>query len=147
MPHACIACDIIAGFTGETDELFDEACQFIDSIPISYLHVFTYSERPNTKSLTHSGKVPVAKRRERSRILHEISERKKLEFYRQNENTNRTVLWESDKHDAYMYGFTDNYIKVRTLYNEQFVNEITPVMLTNLNRIGDDDVYDCKLEL
>jgi threonylcarbamoyladenosine tRNA methylthiotransferase MtaB len=91
--------------------------------------------------------VPVAKRRERSRILHEISERKKLEFYRQNENTNRTVLWESDKHNAYMYGFTDNYIKVRTLYNEQFVNEITPVMLTNLNRIGDDDVYDCKLEL
>ena len=145
MPHACIACDIIAGFTGETDELFDEACQFIDSIPISYLHVFTYSERPNTKSLTHSGKVPVSKRRERSRVLHEISERKKLDFYRQNEGTNRAVLWESDRHDAYMYGFTDNYIKVRTLYDEHLVNEITPVVLTKLNIIGDDDVYDCRI--
>lgn len=145
MPHACIACDIIAGFTGETDDLFDEACHFINSIPISYLHVFTYSERPNTKSLSHTGKVPVNKRRERSKILHEISERKKLEFYKQNENTVRYALWESDKHNGYMYAFTDNYIKVRTKYNESLINEITPVLLTNLN-IGSDDVYDCEIK-
>ena len=144
MPHACIACDIIAGFTGETDELFDEACHFINSIPISYLHVFTYSERPNTKSLSHSGKVPVSKRRERSKILHQISEAKKLEFYKQNEGTTRSVLWESDVHGGYMFGFTDNYIKVRTPYSEKLVNEVTPVVLTDLN-VGADDVYDCEI--
>lgn len=145
MPHACIACDIIAGFTGETDELFDEACHFINSIPISYLHVFTYSERPNTKSLSHSGKVPVSKRRERSKILHQISEAKKLEFYKQNEGTTRSVLWESDVHGGYMFGFTDNYIKVRTPYSEKLVNEVTPVVLTDLN-VGADDVYDCEIK-
>ena len=144
MPHACIACDIIAGFTGETDELFDEACHFINSVPISYLHVFTYSERPNTKSLSHSGKVPVSKRRERSKILHQISEAKKLEFYKQNEGTTRSVLWESDVHGGYMFGFTDNYIKVRTPYSEKLVNEVTPVVLTDLN-VGADDVYDCEI--
>ena len=144
MPHACIACDIIAGFTGETDELFDEACHFINSIPISYLHVFTYSERPNTKSLSHSGKVPVSKRRERSKILHQISEAKKLEFYKQNEGTTRSVLWESDVHGGYMFGFTDNYIKVRTPYSEKLVNEVIPVVLTDLN-VGADDVYDCEI--
>ena len=145
MPHACIACDIIAGFTGETDELFDEACHFINSIPISYLHVFTYSERPNTKSLSHIGKVPVSKRRERSKILHQISEAKKLEFYKQNEGTTRSVLWESDVHGGYMFGFTDNYIKVRTPYSEKLVNEVTPVVLTDLN-VGADDVYDCEIK-
>ena len=145
MPHACIACDIIAGFTGETDELFDEACHFINSVPISYLHVFTYSERPNTKSLSHSGKVPVSKRRERSKILHQISETKKLEFYKQNEGTTRSVLWESDVHGGYMFGFTDNYIKVRTPYSEKLVNEVTPVVLTDLN-VGADDVYDCEIK-
>lgn len=145
MPHACIACDIIAGFTGETDELFYEACHFINSVPISYLHVFTYSERPNTKSLSHSGKVPVSKRRERSKILHQISEAKKLEFYKQNEGTIRSVLWESDVHGGYMFGFTDNYIKVRTPYSEKLVNEVTPVVLTDLN-VGADDVYDCEIK-
>ena len=145
MPHACIACDIIAGFTGETDELFDEACHFINSVPISYLHVFTYSERPNTKSLSHSGKVPVSKRRERSKILHQISEAKKLKFYKQNEGTTRSVLWESDVHGGYMFGFTDNYIKVRTPYSEKLVNEVTPVVLTDLN-VGADDVYDCEIK-
>ena len=145
MPHACIACDIIAGFTGETDELFDEACHFINSVPISYLHVFTYSERPNTKSLSHSGKVPVSKRRERSKILHQISEAKKLEFYKQNEGTTRSVLWESDVHGGYMFGFTDNYIKVRTPYSEKLVNEVTPVVLTGLN-VDTDDVYDCEIK-
>ena len=145
MPHACIACDIIAGFTGETDELFDDACNFIRSIPISYLHVFTYSERPNTKSLSHTGKVSVNVRRERSKVLHQLSEQKKLIFYKENEGTLRSVLWESDKHGDYMYGFSDNYIKVRTPYNEALVNEVTPVSFTMLNPEVDDGVYDCKL--
>ena len=145
MPHACIACDIIAGFTGETDQMFDDACHFIHSIPISYLHVFTYSERPGTKSLSHTGKVPVNKRRERSRILHEISENKKLQFYKENEGTIRHALWESDKHNGYMYAFTDNYIKVRTKYDESLINEVTPVLLTKLN-VGNDDVYDCEIK-
>ncbi len=145
MPHACIACDIIAGFTGESDQLFADACHFVESLPISYLHVFTYSERPNTKSLSHTGKVPVSQRRERSRILHEISQKKKTEFYRENEQQQRTVLWESDHHGTYMQGFTDNYIKVRTPYNEALVNQITPALLTHLNNIDGDDVFDCKI--
>lgn len=145
MPHACIACDIIAGFTGESDQLFEDACFFVESLPISYLHVFTYSERPNTKSLSHTGKVPVNQRRERSRILHEISQKKKTEFYRENEQQQRTVLWESDRHDTYMQGFTDNYIKVRTPYNEMLVNQITPALLTHLHNIDGDDVFDCEI--
>jgi threonylcarbamoyladenosine tRNA methylthiotransferase MtaB len=89
--------------------------------------------------------VPVSKRRERSKILHQISEAKKLEFYKQNEGTTRSVLWESDVHGGYMFGFTDNYIKVRTPYSEKLVNEVTPVVLTDLN-VGADDVYDCEIK-
>ena len=131
MPDACIAADIIAGFNGEGEREFDEACRFVEDIPISYLHVFTYSERPNTSALRMDEKVPMNIRRERSRILHTISEKKKMKFYAEHEGTSRPVLWESNHHDGYMMGFTDNYIRVRQPYNEKAINQITDVLLNN----------------
>ena len=129
MPHACIAADIIAGFNGEGKQEFDEACRFVEGLPISYLHIFTYSERPNTAALRMSEKVPMNVRRERSRILHTISEQKKAQFYAEHEGEVRPVLWESDHHDGYMMGFTDNYIRVRQPFEEHDINRITNIEL------------------
>ncbi len=145
MPDACIAADIIVGFTGETNQDFQDACQFIESIPISYLHTFTYSERPNTYALHQLGKVPMEERRERSKIMHQISETKKHIFYCENQNKQHTVLWESDIHNGYIYGFTDNYIKVRTSFNPELINTITPVKLMSLHTNKKEDMYDVKL--
>ncbi len=133
MPDACIAADVIVGFNGETDEEFDKACQFIDSLPISYLHVFTYSERPGTRALAMDGKVPINVRRERSKILHHISDRKKHLFYQSNYGTRHSVLWESDVHNGFMMGFTDNYIRVRTNFDENKVNTVETVLVTEKN--------------
>ncbi len=130
MPDACIAADVIVGFNGETDEEFDNACRFIESLPISYLHVFTYSERPRTRALAMEGKVPVNVRRERSKVLHDISDRKKAEFYKENYGTTHKVLWESDVHDGFMLGFTENYIRVKTPYDESKVNTVENVVVT-----------------
>ena len=133
MPDACIAADVIVGFNGETDEEFDKACQFIDSLPISYLHVFTYSERPGTRALAMDSKVPINVRRERSKILHQISDRKKHAFYQSNYDTLHSVLWESDVHNGIMMGFTDNYIRVRTNFDENKVNTVETVLVTEKN--------------
>lgn len=133
MPDACIAVDVIVGFNGETDEEFQKACDFIESLPISYLHVFTYSERPRTRALAMDGKVPVNVRRERSKVLHRISASKKEVFYRMNYGTAHKVLWESDVRDGYMLGFTENYIRVKTLFDESKVNTIENVIVTKDN--------------
>ena len=133
MPDACIAADVIVGFNGETDEEFDKACQFIDSLPISYLHVFTYSERPGTRALAMDSKVPINVRRERSKILHHISDRKKHLFYQSNYGTRHSVLWESDVHNGFMMGFTENYIRVRTNFDENKVNTVETVLVTEKN--------------
>ncbi|MBO4740666.1 MAG: radical SAM protein, partial [Bacteroidales bacterium] len=133
MPDACIAADVIVGFNGETDEEFQKACDFIESLPISYLHVFTYSERPRTRALAMDGKVPVNVRRERSKVLHRISASKKEVFYRMNYGTAHKVLWESDVRDGYMLGFTENYIRVKTLFDESKVNTIENVIVTKDN--------------
>ena len=130
MPDACIAADVIVGFNGETEDEFRKACDFIESIPISYLHVFTYSERPRTRALAMEGKVPVNVRRERSKVLHDISARKKELFYRQNYGTEHKALWESDIHDGFMLGFTENYIRVKTPYDESKVNTVENVVVT-----------------
>lgn len=133
MPYACIAADIIAGFNGEGQAEFDEACRFVESIPISYLHIFTYSERPNTAALRMTEKVPMQERRERSRILHELSERKKEAFYTEHLGDVRPVLWESDNQGGMMMGFTDNYIRLRHPYDASLVNTITQVAITREN--------------
>ncbi len=130
MPDACIAADIMAGFNGETDEEFEKVMAFVDSLPISYLHVFTFSERPNTAALSLEGRIDVHHRREHSRMLQELSEQKKKEFYRQQTGKTRPVLWESDVKNGMMYGFTDPYIRVRRKYTPAFVNTITDHTLT-----------------
>ena len=133
MPDACIAADVIVGFNGETDEEFANACRFIESLPISYLHVFTYSERPRTRALAMDGKVPVNVRRERSKVLHDISDRKKAEFYKENYGTTHKVLWESDVHDGFMLGFTENYIRVKSPFDPAKVNTVERVVVSEEN--------------
>lgn len=137
MPDACIAADIIVGFNGETDAEFQRVCDFINSIPISYLHIFTYSERPNTRALSLPGKVPVDVRRERSRILHRISEEKKRIFYEENFGKSHKVLWESDLHEGLMLGFTENYIRVKTPFDEKKTNTVEDITVTPDNVIFD----------
>ena len=129
MPDACIAADIMAGFNGEDDEEFDKVKAFVETLPISYLHVFTFSERPRTAALRMEGRIDVHHRREHSRQLQEISDRKKAEFYKSQEGKVRPVLWESDVKDGVMFGFTDNYIRVSqpaTPENLKQVNRVTP---------------------
>lgn len=146
MPDACIAADIMAGFNGETDDEFAKVTDFVESLPISYLHVFTFSERPNTAALKMDERIPIHHRREHSRILQEISERKKQKFYRQQQGRMRPVLWESDIKDNKIYGFTDNYIRVRRFVTsvaqaDELSNTITDVTLHNF--IADEDVFEC----
>lgn len=129
MPDACIAADIMAGFNGENDEEFEKTKTFVSSIPISYLHVFTFSERPRTAALRMDGRIPMHHRREHSRQLQEISDRKKHEFYLSQQGKTRPVLWESDLKEGFMHGFTDNYIRVRRPYDAALVNTITPFRL------------------
>jgi threonylcarbamoyladenosine tRNA methylthiotransferase MtaB len=141
MPGACIAADVIVGFPGETDEDFDDTFEFIKSLDISYLHVFTYSERPGTKAPALGNAVNDSDRKKRSQILHKLSEEKKNRFYKGQEGLMFNVLFESDEADGYMFGFTENYIKVKTAFNPQLVNKIVPVRL--LGRDGEC----CRVEL
>lgn len=132
MPHCCVAVDIITGFPGETEELSEETCHYLDHSEISYAHIFPYSVRPGTHAALATDKVPQKMISERSRLLHELSEKKKDAFYRQNRGTRRKVLFESQKHGNCMHGFTDNYIKVKTDFNQTLVNEIREVKLDRI---------------
>lgn len=142
MPDACIAADVIVGFPGETTEDFEDAYTFIDQLDISYLHVFSYSERPGTKALQMDGKVDEREKRRRSQLLHALSEKKKLHFYKQQIGKTAEVLWESDNINGYMHGFTGNYVKVRTQYLSELINQVTKV---RINAVNDDDT--CSVEL
>ncbi len=139
MPDACIAADIMAGFNGETDEEFGKVLSFVDSLPISYLHVFTFSERPLTAALRMDGRIPIHHRREHSRQLQELSDRKKQAFYVSQQGLTRPVLWESNNKDGMMYGFTDNYIRVRRPYEACLVNTVTPFTLSSL--LDNEEVF------
>ncbi len=136
MPHCCIAADVITGFPNETDEDFQDAYQFIESLPISYLHVFTYSERPDTIAAKLEGKVPVYIRRERSKQLQLLSDQKKHDFYMQNIGSTKKVLFESDIHHGFIYGFTDNYIRVKTKSNSELINKVVIVSLSEMDNEG-----------
>ena len=142
MPHCCIAVDIITGFPGETDELFEETVKFLECTELSYMHVFPYSIRPGTLASAMPDQVNPVIRKYRSAVLHELSERKKTLFYQQHAGTGRKVLFESEKHGAYMYGFTDNYIRVKTIYDKSIINEIKEILLINTD---DDGVYNIRL--
>lgn len=142
LPYSCIATDIITGFPGETEKDFADTYNFIEQTELSYLHVFTYSERNNSKSAKMEGKVDAAVKKHRSELLHKLSETKKADFYKMNSGKIRKVLFESDINKGFIYGFTENYIKVRIHYLPELVNNINNVELTNLNA---DFVFDCKL--
>ena len=130
MPDACIAADIMAGFNGESEEEFSKTLDFVGSLPISYLHVFTYSDRPGTAALRLGEKVPVAVRHEHTARLLKLSEQKHLAFIQSQLGLTRPVLWESSDHDGQIQGWTDNYIRVARPYDPSRVNRVEPVTLT-----------------
>ncbi len=136
MPGACIAADVIVGFPGETVDDFNETLTFVQDLDISYLHVFTYSERPGTKAALMEGKVPPGMRKERSKKLHALSESKKQHFYQQHAGKVFHVLFESDPNKSELFGFTENYIQVKTDFDPALVNEIVPVKLSKLDEQG-----------
>ncbi len=124
MPHCCIGVDVIVGFPGETDELFQETFEFLHSLDVSYLHVFTYSERDNTHALTLGPVVPMTTRYERNKTLRNLSYMKMQYFTQQHTGETRPVLFEGHSKNGMMEGYTDNYIKITTPYKEEWVNEI-----------------------
>ncbi|MFN0204172.1 MAG: MiaB/RimO family radical SAM methylthiotransferase, partial [Bacteroidia bacterium] len=132
MPHACIGVDVIVGFPGETDAHFQETVDFLHSLEISYLHVFTYSERENTAAAEMEGVVPKNVRNERNKVLRMLSEKKKHYFYAQFEGKTRPALLEEDQAQGKMFGFTDNYIKVSLPYRAELVNQIVDVSMQNV---------------
>jgi threonylcarbamoyladenosine tRNA methylthiotransferase MtaB len=132
----CIGVDVIVGFPGETDEEFLDSYNFIQSLPISYIHVFTYSERANTSAPKLGEFVPMEKRKERSKMLHILSDKKKRAFYEENVGSERTVLFEAEEEEGMMYGFTENYVKVKTPFQAELVNNFRKVRLTNIDRDG-----------
>ncbi|MDF2852397.1 MAG: tRNA ((6)-L-threonylcarbamoyladenosine(37)-C(2))-methylthiotransferase MtaB, partial [Sphingobacterium multivorum] len=127
MPNCCIGVDVIVGFPGETREDFIDTYTFLNDLDISYLHVFTYSERENTIAAQMDGAVPGAQRSDRSKMLHILSEKKRRAFYESQLGETGDVLFEADEKDGYMHGFSKNYVKVRTLYDPLLVNEVVPV--------------------
>jgi len=138
LPDACIASDIIAGFPGESDNEFMDTMTFVENLDISYLHVFTYSKRENTLASKITNVVQDKVKKERSDALHLLSEKKKYAFYLKNQGRESKVLFESDNSNGWMHGFTENYIRVKTKFNPELVNQIVPVKLVNLE---DDMTY------
>lgn len=133
MPHCCIGVDVIVGSPGETHDDFMESYQFISGLDVSYLHVFTYSERPNTLAAAMPGRVLDRDRFERNAMLRILSDKKKREFYEQHLNSTNQVLWEADHDHGVMHGFTRNYIKVKTAFNEQRINTLNEIQIMDLN--------------
>jgi threonylcarbamoyladenosine tRNA methylthiotransferase MtaB len=133
MPHACIGVDVITGFPGETDELFNETRDFLLELPVSYLHVFTYSERDNTTALRIAEVVPQDKRHRRTIELRMLSEKKKRAFYERFAGSAHNVLWEGAEDEGTMYGFTENYLKVSQPWNANAVNQISSIGMGKLH--------------
>jgi threonylcarbamoyladenosine tRNA methylthiotransferase MtaB len=136
MPHACIGVDVIVGFPGETDEHFLETYHFLNDLDISYLHVFTYSERDNTEAVEMDGVVPANVRSKRSKMLRGLSVKKRRAFYESQIGSNRTVLFESENKEGYIHGFTENYVKVKTPWNPELVNTLHEINLTKIDEDG-----------
>jgi threonylcarbamoyladenosine tRNA methylthiotransferase MtaB len=136
MPDACIGVDVIVGFPGETEDEFMKTVDFIRSLDVSYLHVFTYSERANTTALRIEDVIPMQVRQERNKILTNISHKKKRTFYETQIGSERKVLWEGSENEGMMHGFTDNYVKVQKPFDETSVNETEELVLGNIDRNG-----------
>jgi threonylcarbamoyladenosine tRNA methylthiotransferase MtaB len=133
MPHCCIGIDVIVGFPSETHDDFLDTYNYLNGLDISYLHVFTYSERPNTTANKMAEKIPMHERAERSKMLHILSDKKRRYFYEQYIGSTRPVLWEIENDGNIMHGFTDNYIKVKKPYDPISVNEIENVTLVEID--------------
>ncbi|MCW8897863.1 MAG: tRNA (N(6)-L-threonylcarbamoyladenosine(37)-C(2))-methylthiotransferase MtaB [Flavobacteriales bacterium] len=144
MPHACIGVDVIVGFPDETDEDFLETYNFLNELPISYLHVFTYSERQNTTAIKLDNPVPKEVRSERSKMLHILSEKKKRYFYEQFLGKSFNVLLEAEQHEGFLNGFTENYIKVKVPYETALENTIQQI---NISTIDSENVAEGELIL
>ena len=141
IPHACIGSDVIVGFPGEDELEFKETYNFLKSIDISYLHVFSYSERSNTKSVLIDNKVSKNLKNKRSKLLRELSNSKKLKFYKKNIKNYHNVLFENENKNGYIYGYTENYIRVKSLWSNSKKNKILNCYLegidSNLNCIAE----------
>jgi len=138
MPHCCIGVDVIVGFPGETEEHFLKTYNFLNELDISYLHVFSYSERSNTKAAKMDNVVDKAIRHKRSKMLRILSAKKKRHFYEQQQGSVRNVLFEGENKDGFMYGFTENYIRVKTHFKSEWINQLMP---TKLNTLDEDGIY------
>jgi threonylcarbamoyladenosine tRNA methylthiotransferase MtaB len=136
MPHACIGVDVIVGFPGETDADFLDTYNFLNELPISYLHVFPYSERADTLAPTLPGRVQDRVRHERTTQLRSLSEKKKRAFYEEHLSLETEVLFEDDVTDGHMEGFTPNYIRVTAKYDPLLVGEMKTLRLTSVNALG-----------
>lgn len=140
MPNCCIGVDVIVGFPGETDEDFLETYQFLNELDVSYLHVFTYSEREQTEAATMKEKVVGSKRFDRNKMLHILSDKKRRAFYQSQIGNTAQVLFEDDQKNGFMHGFTKNYVKVRAKYDPLMVNELKTVKLVSLLPDGEVEV-------
>ncbi len=136
MPHACIGVDVIVGFPGETDEHFLQTYHFLNELDISYLHVFTYSERDNTLAATLADVVPKNVRSKRSKMLRALSVKKRRTFYESQLGTQRTVLFEGENKEGYIHGFTENYVKIKAPWNPNLVNTLHSVILSEIDDDG-----------
>lgn len=136
IPDCCIGVDVITGFPGETDEHFMETYNFLNSLDINYLHVFTFSERDNTPASTMEGVVDYAIRKKRSKMLRVLSAKKKRAFYENQLGSNRRVLFEGDFKNGYITGYTENYVKVKTTWNPELINTECDVVLSEIDEDG-----------
>ncbi|WP_345952442.1 tRNA (N(6)-L-threonylcarbamoyladenosine(37)-C(2))-methylthiotransferase MtaB [Mucilaginibacter sp. PAMB04168] len=144
MPNCCIGVDVIVGFPGETREDFVDTYNFLNSLDISYLHVFTYSERENTLAAEMPGTVPGSTRADRSKMLHILSEKKRRAFYDSQLGITDEVLFEGDNKDGFMHGFTRNYVKVKAKFDPVLVNELKTVKLTAISADGDVEITESE---
>ena len=136
LPHACIGVDVIVGFPGESDEEFLDTYRYLSELDISYLHVFTYSERPNTEAMEMEGSVPQKIRNKRSKMLRGLSVKKRRAFYESQLGSERTVLFESENKQGYIHGFTENYVKVKAPWNPHLANTLHRVRLSSIDEDG-----------
>lgn len=136
MPNACIGVDVIVGFPGETEENFMETYHFLNELPVSYFHVFTYSERDDTPAATMENPVPIKLRKKRNKMLRILSEKKKMEFYRSQLGTEHVVLWESENKNGKIEGYTENYVRVQTNFDEKLINQKMDVNLAYIDNNG-----------
>lgn len=144
MPHACIGVDVIVGHAGETKDDFLETYQFLNDLDVSYLHVFTYSERANTAALAIKPSVPPSQRTERSKMLHILSDKKRRAFYESQLGSTQTVLFEDDVTNGQMQGFTQNYVRVTAKYDPLLINELKTIELTQINNEGVVEVQELE---